>query len=133
MLQVQALMDRLEEAGIPAYAATERDALELHAGGPLSVGVWIADAADADRATEVARELLGAPGQRVCPRCGYDLRGHSGKTRCPECGQAVWPDPHPAPPGSDADVTCPACGEQVPADFEVCWNCGADMPGPDGA
>ncbi len=25
--------------------------------------------------------------------------------------------------------TCPKCGEDVPAGFEICWNCNADYPG----
>ena len=27
-----------------------------------------------------------------------------------------------------ADWSCPACGEQVPGNFDVCWNCGEDRP-----
>lgn len=26
---------------------------------------------------------------------------------------------------STEERTCPACGEQVPGNFELCWNCGA--------
>ncbi len=26
------------------------------------------------------------------------------------------------------DVKCPHCGEMVPANFEVCWNCQCPMP-----
>jgi hypothetical protein len=28
------------------------------------------------------------------------------------------------------DWKCPRCGEQVPGNFEVCWNCEAPRPGP---
>ena len=24
-------------------------------------------------------------------------------------------------------VTCPACGEESPANFDLCWNCGASL------
>jgi predicted amidophosphoribosyltransferase len=56
-----------------------------------------------------------------CPHCHYDLRGHAGRSTCPECGQALTA---PSP-----DVECPKCGEAVPAGFEICWNCGAGLPG----
>lgn len=26
------------------------------------------------------------------------------------------------------DRPCPACGEENPPGFEICWNCGADVP-----
>jgi DNA-directed RNA polymerase subunit RPC12/RpoP len=54
-----------------------------------------------------------------CPHCGYDLRGHTGRSICPECGRDLTA---PAP-----DVECPKCGEAVPAGFDVCWNCGAEV------
>lgn len=31
---------------------------------------------------------------------------------------------------SDRELTCNACGEPNPANFEVCWNCGASIPRP---
>ncbi|AUB79826.1 DUF2007 domain-containing protein [Candidatus Thiodictyon syntrophicum] len=31
-------------------------------------------------------------------------------------------NPPPAAPAADWD--CPACGEQVEGDFDLCWNCG---------
>jgi hypothetical protein len=31
---------------------------------------------------------------------------------------------------SDREVTCDACGEPNPGNFEVCWNCGASIPRP---
>jgi len=31
----------------------------------------------------------------------------------------------PPPAGSRA---CPSCGEENPAGFELCWQCGADLP-----
>lgn len=53
-----------------------------------------------------------------CVDCGYDLRGHNASGQCPECGSSF---------GHAPDVfgaTCAHCGELVPADFDVCWNCG---------
>lgn len=29
----------------------------------------------------------------------------------------------------DVERPCPACGEQNPGAFELCWSCGADLPG----
>lgn len=26
------------------------------------------------------------------------------------------------------DWTCPQCGEDIPGNFEMCWNCGAGQP-----
>ena len=36
------------------------------------------------------------------------------------------------PPSFRADWRCPSCGEEVPANFESCWQCGAspDEPPP---
>lgn len=31
--------------------------------------------------------------------------------------------------GSRTEVTCPACGELNPGNFEVCWSCGAGIGG----
>ncbi|WP_367873193.1 DUF2007 domain-containing protein [Luteolibacter sp. Populi] len=28
------------------------------------------------------------------------------------------------------DQTCPQCGETNPGAFEICWNCGTDLPVP---
>ncbi len=53
-----------------------------------------------------------------CVDCGYDLQGHISSGQCPECGSSF---------GYAPDVfgaTCAHCGELVPVDFDVCWNCG---------
>lgn len=34
------------------------------------------------------------------------------------------PLPPPPSPRGGADWCCPACGEENPGNFEVCWNCG---------
>lgn len=31
---------------------------------------------------------------------------------------------------SDATQSCPRCGEECPASFELCWQCGAELAGP---
>lgn len=36
------------------------------------------------------REIL-LSGARICPKCGYDLRGHQDCGICPECGQTFDP------------------------------------------
>lgn len=36
-------------------------------------------------------DLNHAPGGRLCPTCGYDLRGLSAGAICPECGQSLPP------------------------------------------
>ena len=28
----------------------------------------------------------------------------------------------------EAEITCPACGEANPGEFDSCWNCGASLP-----
>lgn len=28
------------------------------------------------------------------------------------------------------EVACPSCGEKVPGNFEICWNCGESMAAP---
>ncbi len=120
MLEV--LMRRLEEASIDALSATERAAAELYSGGALSVSVWITSAQDLERASEIFREVQAQQTRIRCPNCQYDLRGHTGRSTCPECGHDLTA---PSP-----DVECPKCGEAVPAGFELCWNCGEDMPDP---
>jgi hypothetical protein len=32
------------------------------------------------------------------------------------------------PPTFRDDWTCPACGEEVPGNFDCCWQCGAEHP-----
>ena len=42
--------------------------------------------------------------------------------------RAALDEPLPPPPAGPVDDTqwpCPACTEESPANFEVCWNCGA--------
>jgi hypothetical protein len=41
-------------------------------------------------------------------------------------------EPFPPPPAQSddtADWACPACGEENPGNFEVCWNCGTPSAG----
>lgn len=33
---------------------------------------------------------------------------------------------HHSPPQSTPDWTCPQCGEQVPGNFDSCWQCGTE-------
>ena len=116
---VDELMRRLEEASIGAFCATERTVGEIYLGGPPSVSVWIKDSEQGTRAGEILREVQAQRTTPRCPKCGYDLRGHSGDTTCPECGDRLT--------AKATDRQCPRCHEAVPRDFEICWNCGADL------
>jgi len=120
---VQELMRRLDEASIDAFTAPERGIGEIYTGLATSLGVWIAEAEDLDRAARILREVRAQQTFIRCPHCDYDLRGHAGEATCPECGRMLSA---PAP-----DVECPACGEAVPAGFDICWNCGGTMPPPE--
>ncbi len=120
---VQELMRRLHEASIEASCATERSIAEIYVGSAPSVAIWIANAEDVDRARQVLREVQAQRTNIRCPSCHYELRGHAGATTCPECGESMT--------ASAPDVTCSHCGECVPADFEICWNCGGDLGAPE--
>lgn len=124
-----ALLDRLEEAGI---TATSTDLGHATAGmiglqrKGLQLRVWIEDASRLPRAEEILRTLLAEPrASSHCPGCGYDLVGHAGAITCPECGLAIV-----AAAAAD-DAQCPRCGAIGPADFELCWSCGATLAGDD--
>ena len=121
-LMVQELMRRLEAASIDAFCASERGVVEIYSGAAPAIGVWIADARHLQRAAQLLRDVQAQQTSINCPECGYDLRGHPGKSTCPECGRDLAA---PVP-----DVECPGCGEAVPVGFEVCWNCGAAVGGP---
>ena len=118
----QELMRRLEAASIDAFCAQERGVAEIYAGVAPSIGVWIAEAEHLERAARILRDVQAEQTFLQCPHCGYDLRGHTGKSICPECGRDLT--------ASVPNVECPGCGEAVPASFEVCWNCGAAVGGP---
>ena len=119
---LEGLMGRLEEASIDAFSTTEHSAVELYSGGGSSVSVWIKSAQDLERASEILREVQAQQTRLRCSHCQYDLRGHTGRSTCPECGHDLT--------AQSPDVECPECGEAVPAGFELCWNCGEDMPDP---
>lgn len=93
---------------------------------PESVSIWVEDT-DIEIASEIAagylKELAASIAPTKCSQCGYDLRGHRLKGKCPECGHAF------ELPAEVKTVDCPACGEEVPGNFEVCWNCGAAIGG----
>jgi predicted amidophosphoribosyltransferase len=115
-------MRRLEAASIDAFSVNERGAGEIYTGAAPSIGVWIAEAEHLEQAARILRDVQSEQTSLQCPHCGCDLRGHTGKTTCPACGRDLTA---PAP-----NVECPGCGEGVPASFEICWNCGAAVRGP---
>lgn len=123
-VMVEEVMRRLEEAAIESFRATERSGAEAEMGGALSVSVWVKSAGYLERASQILREVQAEQTFARCPTCGYDLRGHAGKATCPECGRDLTSE---AP-----EIECPSCGERAPANFEICWNCGADVPAADG-
>ena len=116
---IQELMRRLEDGSIDAFSATERAITEIYGGSAPSVSVWIAEAKDLERAREILREVQAQSSGHRSPGCDYDLRGHGGEATCPECGRSVT--------AAAPDVPCPRCHEEVPAGFQICWNCGADL------
>jgi len=98
----------------------------------------------------------------TCPACGHPLAG-SKTHRCEQCGEVfdvrrllvrqrpvpelglVCPEcgcrdalyylaeaTRPSAPWTQEPWAC-ACGETVPAGFEICWSCGASHPGFDEA
>jgi hypothetical protein len=126
------LLQRLADAEIEADTSRPIGIDKLHAGG-TDVVVWVLHAADYDRALPVLEQFqadaAALRSAALCHRCGYDLRGHgagpdavtdapSGAEstgRCPECGE-----PFRLPAG---EAPCPHCGELVPINFDLCWNC----------
>jgi len=116
---VEMLMQRLEHAQIHAVCIREGSTAGLNLGGALSVSVWISDAQQFPRATEILAEVRALRTIEQCPGCQYDLRGHHEPSKCPECGVEVK--------ATVGDAACPQCDELVPATFEVCWNCGGEM------
>lgn len=47
-----------------------------------------------------------------------------------ELGEAMPPPPsHPGSDHPDDPWPCPACGEEVPGNFALCWNCGQTREG----
>jgi hypothetical protein len=96
--------------------------------------VYVSDDTDMQEAAEVLQQFLedgyvsrGAQ----CDGCGYDLRGHTGEGKCPECGRRFQLRAAGAAVSSAAadseSSTCPSCGEDVPPNFQCCWNCGEAM------
>lgn len=119
---VHDLLDRFESVSIPASFTHHLNPY----GSPGStdfVTVWVPAESDPALVRQVVAAYLehaaSTRSQVVCDDCGYDLRGHRGRAACPECGKhLVAPVP---------ELTCTRCGQRVPANFETCWNCSADM------
>lgn len=119
---VQELLSQLQEARIPATKTTEAGPAELQLGGDRFV-VWIQSDADAALAAGIVQGLVFPATSSSCPRCGYQLAGHSGSVGCPECGCSVTAPVH--------SIRCERCGEPVPSNFDMCWSC--EHPLPEGA
>jgi rubrerythrin len=122
----------LQAHGIEAEVITEL--ANAYTGFAESV-VWVDEAVDKQVAREICEECLQAMGfgtnDRVsriedepdetskCVQCGYSLRGQVADGKCPECGH---------PYQIVGTRKCQSCNESVPSDFDICWNCGSEMP-----
>ncbi|MFO0895175.1 MAG: zinc ribbon domain-containing protein [Phycisphaerales bacterium] len=115
-------MQRLEDAQIAATCVREHTVGDLYFGGMTSMSVWIDDPQRLRQAAEILEQINALTEVDKCPRCKYDVQGHQGVSTCPECGHTLS-----APA---ADVSCPKCHEIVPATFEICWSCGAELAPP---
>jgi predicted Zn-ribbon and HTH transcriptional regulator len=121
------ICEELRKEGIAAETTTQwQGAYSIQA---LTV-VWVAEDAPegllatvVQVATTKREQQLKTPGTALdehprCRECGYDLRGQREDGRCPECG-------------NDYELVktrkCEGCGEEVPSDFLVCWNCGEEL------
>jgi hypothetical protein len=127
------LQHALEAAGIEVRVTNESENSYL---GRMQFSIWISDHADPAVVQRACSSVVAAdtgdpapPPTRVvltdglsrCSACGYDLRGQVENGNCPECGRAYVL----------ASVrTCPACNADVPTDFDICWNCGRELPPP---
>ncbi|MCY1040949.1 zinc ribbon domain-containing protein [Corallococcus sp. bb12-1] len=45
-----------------------------------------------------------------------------------EAGRQVLSELHANEEAANRSVTCPRCGEEIPANFELCWSCGLELP-----
>ncbi|HRP62046.1 MAG TPA: hypothetical protein PK400_02000 [Phycisphaerales bacterium] len=120
------LLYRLEAAGIKADASPNAAPAAIYVGS-MEMVVWVLDE-DFDAAIPIleafTQDTRTQKETMRCHGCGYDFTGHGiGRNmptgtvdgHCPECG---IPFRLPA-----ADTSCPHCGEDVPTNFDICWNC----------
>lgn len=99
---VAACLDALDAAGIHAQVTTEHTAVGLYTGGRTAI-IWAGNEADVDRARGIIDAVSAADG----------AAGES-----PGSGQVAS--------ANGPDRACASCGEDVPPEFAVCWNCGGD-------
>ncbi len=124
------LQQALTSAGVEATITSETAIAHI---GTVQFTVWIADDADSAAVRGICAEIEGhsaelktqpslvslCEGFIRCRICGYDLRGQTQDGNCPECGH---------PYHLILSRRCPKCSEHVPLDFEVCWQCGTELP-----
>jgi uncharacterized protein with PIN domain len=117
------LVARLNDAS--CAATLEERPADTAIGGPHGrTFVYISEDADMEKVVEILQQFSeeGSPSRGLrCDGCGYDMRGHKGEGHCPECGHRFQIRRNELVSES---VTCPSCGEDVPSDFDCCWNCG---------
>jgi len=121
-----ALQQELELAGIEAQITQESLG---HPHNRLIFALWVEETADQAAIEEACAavqaryaDILERPATRVSSiedmlkcKCGYDLRGQVEDGKCPECGHPYQIIKY---------KSCGKCGEEIPADFDVCWQCG---------
>jgi hypothetical protein len=124
------LQQALTTAGVEATITSEAANAYI---GTEQFTVWIADHADPAVVRRVGAEIDAhsaelkiqptlvslCVGFICCRGCGYDLRGQTQNGNCPECGR---------PYRIILSKRCPQCGENAPADFDICWQCGTEFP-----
>lgn len=133
VLEGQFIIERLHRAGIAAELSSAWADLTGILSGGERVSIWVFSEADLQAGYQVLQHMQqeklmtrldpAAPqAHYFCSNCGYDLRGHFDQPQgtCPECE-------HPYKIATE-DVICASCGEAVPGHFELCWNCGQDLP-----
>ncbi len=128
VLNARIAVDQLHSFGIDAWIESDRlpDALTE----AVAIPIRIRDAAQCpmarrllDHAFQATRLDRDDGEDPLCKECRYNLRGHTGDGDCPECGYPY----RTSIAASESPTRCPDCGEQVPAGFDQCWQCGTSL------
>lgn len=100
LAQVAAVAARLEEEGIAAEIRNAGLTTDVHFGAMIFATPTVeVPGADAERAGVIVTEMIAHRREMAASRLRLRKK------------------------------VCPGCGEESPTDFEVCWSCGAALPG----